>query len=84
MTREEAIKKMQEDGLTYGDSVMLVASVIPEGESKVWDDLTQEQVKEWMLKRLEYYREKLGTPNFNLRSNLYRWRFGIQILQEFG
>jgi len=84
MTKEEARERMHDDGLTYGDAVMLVASSIPEGQSKVWALSSQEQSKKWMLEQLEWYRKQLGTSNFNLNWLHGALDLGRQILQEFG
>jgi len=82
MDREDAMAMMTNRGLTYGDAVMLVASAVPEGESKVWPDNSQKEFKEWALKQLEAYRREKGTANFNLRQG--HWLFGCYILRDFG
>jgi len=82
MTKQEARKRMVRDGLTYGDAVMLVASFVPEGDSKIWEHTTQEQVKEWTLGRLQELREAYGTSDINF--DPHHFYFGIDLLREFG
>ena len=82
MTEQDATERMGIEGLTYTDAVMLVASAIPEGKSKVWTLNSQEYVKERTLKELEKWRKRYGTVNFNLKECY--WQFGIKLLREFG
>ena len=82
MTTKDAFKVMEEDGLTYGDAIMLVVSFVPEGESEVWPANSQKEFKEWTLERLQRYRERHNTANFNLKE--CHWQFGINLLREFG
>jgi len=83
MTLEQARKKLREDGLTYGDAVMLVTSAIPEGQSKVNPNLTQEQAKKIFLAVLEGWRKKYGS-GYNLNRKSPMITMGVHILHEFG
>jgi len=85
MTKEEAKRMLKEEGLTYGDAVMLVSSFVPEGMSESWS-ISQEAVKRMILGAIERIRQQKGTSDFKFcwrgpDSNFY---VGYCILREFG
>jgi len=82
MTYEQAEERMYSEGLTYGDAIMLVASYVPDGPSKMGSKHTQTELQKKFLKLLEGMRKRRKTSQFNLM--FMNTALGIMILWEFG
>ena len=85
MTDREAKRMLKEEGLTYGDAVMLVSSFVPGGKSKSWPRTSQEEMKQTVFDAIERIRQEKGTSDFrfgfgDVGSNGF---IGYCILREF-